>query len=58
MKFVFQKVLLFSIITSFLACNSKVQKTVSKESKPNVLFILVDDLGYADLSVMGSKYYE
>jgi arylsulfatase A-like enzyme len=26
--------------------------------RPNVLFILADDLGYTDLSCMGSKYYE
>ena len=26
--------------------------------RPNVLIILVDDLGYTDLSCMGSKYYE
>ena len=25
-------------------------------NKPNVLFILADDLGYTDLSCMGSKY--
>lgn len=28
------------------------------EVKPNVLFIVADDLGYHDLSCMGSKYYE
>ncbi|MCB0688304.1 MAG: sulfatase [Saprospiraceae bacterium] len=29
-----------------------------KPKSPNVLFILADDLGYHDLSCMGSKYYE
>jgi len=35
-------------------CQSKVEKT----QKPNFLFILADDYGYHDLSVMGSKFYE
>jgi arylsulfatase A-like enzyme len=34
------------------------QNKESVPSKPNVLFIYVDDLGYYDLSCMGSKYYE
>lgn len=40
-----------------VSCNQEpVKKTVSQ--KPNILFILVDDLGYYDLSCMGSEYYE
>jgi len=30
----------------------------SKNEKPNILFILVDDLGWADLGYTGSKFYE
>ena len=37
-----------------LAC----QPTAPQRPQPNVLFILADDLGYHDLSVMGSQYYE
>lgn len=37
-----------------LGCNGK---TVNNE-EPNFLFIVVDDLGYYDLSSMGSEYYE
>lgn len=35
-----------------LACSSP------KAEQPNILFILADDLGYTDLSCMGSEYYE
>ncbi|MEP0366346.1 MAG: sulfatase [Cyclobacteriaceae bacterium] len=41
------------LIAALGACSTKEQPV-----KPNILFILVDDLGYADLSVMGSQYYE
>jgi len=37
----------------FWACSPDVS-----EPKPNVLFILADDLGYHDLSCMDSEYYE
>ncbi|MDX1284673.1 MAG: sulfatase-like hydrolase/transferase [Draconibacterium sp.] len=45
-------VLFFILILS--SCQTKMEET----QKPNVLFILADDYGYHDLSVMGSKYYE
>ncbi|MEP1890940.1 MAG: sulfatase [Cyclobacteriaceae bacterium] len=41
------------MLIGLVACTSNPQP-----DKPNILFILVDDLGYADLSVMGSQYYE
>ncbi len=31
---------------------------VEESRRPNILFILADDLGYYDLSCMGSEYYE
>jgi len=50
--------LLVSVIIIFswflIGCSSKKQDRI----KPNFLFILVDDLGYNDLSCMGSQFYE
>jgi len=46
-------------LTSFIllfACNN--QEQISSDSKPNILFILADDFGYHDMSVMGSEFYE
>ncbi len=45
--------LLFLLI--LFSCNKNQQK---ENIKPNILFILVDDLGYHDLGVTGSKFYE
>ena len=48
-------VLSFTLILFQSACKEE-EKIVEK--KPNVLFILVDDLGLIDLGVTGSTYYE
>ncbi|MEN8764762.1 MAG: sulfatase-like hydrolase/transferase, partial [Wenyingzhuangia sp.] len=34
------------------------EQETTRVTKPNVLFVLVDDLGYHDLGVTGSRFYE
>ncbi|EOR93808.1 Arylsulfatase [Arcticibacter svalbardensis MN12-7] len=46
---------LFLMLLTAATCHAQ-QKP--KVEKPNILFILADDLGYSDLSCMGSQYYE
>ncbi|MDZ7605862.1 MAG: sulfatase [Cyclobacteriaceae bacterium] len=43
--------LLLSLIFVFAACQPQIKK-------PNVLLIVADDLGYSDLGVYGSSFYE
>lgn len=49
-----KRIIIIIALAAFLfsGCSPK------QETKPNVLFILADDLGYHDLSSMGSDYYE
>ncbi|WP_083631142.1 sulfatase [Labilibacter marinus] len=54
MKNIFIAIISLSLICS--SCDSKTKETPSK--KPNIVFILVDDLGHADVGFNGSKYYE
>ena len=44
------------VLIVFYACSP--DKQTQNKQQPNVLFILADDLGYTDLSCMGSTYYE
>jgi arylsulfatase A-like enzyme len=49
--------LLFSVAI-FFNCKEKTTSKQINKNKPNILFILVDDLGYHDLGVTGSEFYE
>ena len=46
-----------SILSCLMVLHVSCQKQESK-GQPNIVFILADDLGYTDLSCMGSTYYE
>ncbi|WP_235941027.1 sulfatase [Cyclobacterium roseum] len=48
--------ILFTVL--LMASCQQEQVEQAEKQKPNVLFILADDLGYYDLSCMGSDYYE
>ena len=48
----FNKLIILFFILTFLGCNNKSQE------KPNIVFILTDDLAYADLSSYGSNDIE
>lgn len=46
------------LLSLFLTTISVIGVQASDESSPNIIFINVDDLGWADLSCQGSKYYQ
>ncbi len=49
-----KKILILFFLATFFSC----QTSHKKEEKPNIILIVADDLGWSDLSYMGSKYYE
>jgi arylsulfatase A-like enzyme len=46
------------LLLLLVALSPLLSAVAAAERKPNIIFILADDLGYTDVAVNGSKYYE
>ena len=51
---ILRKIFTLIFLSIFICC----EKIDNQEEKPNIILIVADDLGWSDMSYMGSKYYE
>ena len=58
MQMVFRACVLFFGALSVLCCGLGAPASISPQSMRNVVWIIVDDLGWRDIGVAGSVFYE
>ena len=60
MKIIKYPLFIVLLCLSLLSCKTKKRELANKEEdiKPNVIFLLVDDMGWKDLACYGSSFYE
>ena len=46
------------IITCLLMLAPLLGHAADSQRKPNIIYVLADDLGWTDLGIQGSRYYE
>ena len=45
------------VVGSLFACDTKEKSNQEPDRKPNIIYILADDLGYGDLSCYGQQHF-
>lgn len=51
-------ILIFLIGLNYTSCNTIIKDKSVTSNRPNIVFILIDDLGWSDTSFMGNPVYE